>query len=131
MLADNLLMFNRKIKPTPKLLFEHKHFKNLLMNYTENFEGIKLDIQAVDITISDEIQETIRKMIGRLKRHISDVNFVDVYFTDKSAKSTDPKTVSVRFGIPGNDAFASDSGDNWMALLRSVEEKLRRQLKKI
>lgn len=101
------------------------------MNYTENFEGIKLDIQAVDITITTELQQSIRDMIGRLKRHISQVNFVDVYFTDKSEKSTDPKTVGVRFGIPGNDAFASDSGDNWMALLRSVEEKLRRQLKKI
>lgn len=101
------------------------------MNYTENFEGIKLDIQAVDITITHDLQQSIRDMIGRLKRHISEVNFVDVYFTDKSKKSTDPKTVGVRFGIPGNDAFASDSGDNWMTLLKSVEEKLRRQLKKI
>ena len=101
------------------------------MNYTENFEGIKLDIQAADIAITDDLQQSIRNMIGRLKRHISEVNFVDVYFTDKSEKSMDPKTVGVRFGIPGNDAFASDSGDNWMTLLKSVEEKLRRQLKKI
>ena len=100
------------------------------MNYTENFEGIKLDIQAVDITITDDLQQSIRDTISRLKRHVSNVNFVDVYFTDKSEKSTDPKTVSIRFGIPGNDAFASDSGDNWMALLKSVEEKLRRQLEK-
>ncbi len=98
------------------------------MNYTENFEGIKLDVQAVDITITDDLQQSIRDTISRLKRHISDVNFVDVYLTDKSEKSTDPKTVGIRFGIPGNDAF--DSGDSWMALLKSVEEKLRRQLEK-
>ncbi len=101
------------------------------MNYTENFEGIKLDIQAGDIDISDDVQQEIRDTIGRLKRHVSQVNFVDVYFTDKSKKSTDAKKVGVRFGIPGNDAYASDSGDNWMALLKSVEEKLRRQLVKI
>lgn len=100
------------------------------MNYTENFEGIKLDVQAVDITVSDDVQQSIRDMIVRLRRHISDVNWVDVYLEEKSGKSTDPRTVSVRFGIPGNDAFASDSGDNWMALLKSVEEKLRRQLEK-
>jgi putative sigma-54 modulation protein len=100
------------------------------MNYTENFEGIKLDVQAVDITISDDVQQSIRDMIVRLRRHISDVNWVDVYLEEKSGKSTDPRTVSVRFGIPGNDAFASDSGDNWTALLKSVEEKLRRQLEK-
>lgn len=100
------------------------------MNYTENFEGIKLDVQAVDITISDEVQQSIRDMIMRLRRHISEVNWVDVYFNEKSGKSTDQRTVSVRFGIPGNDAFASDSGDNWITLLKSVEEKLRRQLEK-
>lgn len=101
------------------------------MNYTENFEGIKLDVQAGDINISDDVQQEIRDAIGRLKRHISQVNFVDVYFTDKSKKSTDAKKVGIRFGIPGNDAYASDSGDNWMELLKNVEEKLRRQLEKI
>ncbi len=101
------------------------------MNYTENFEGIKLDVQAGDITISDVVQQEIRDVVGRLKRHVSEVNFVDVYFTDKSAKTTDARKVGIRFGIPGNDAYASDSGDNWMELLKSVEEKLRRQLERM
>jgi len=100
------------------------------MNYTENFEGIRLDVQAVDITISNDIQQEIRDMILRLRRHVSEVNWVDVYFNEKSGKSTKQRSVSVRSGIPGNDAFASDSGDNFMALLKSVEEKLRRQLEK-
>ncbi len=100
------------------------------MNYTENFEGTKIDVQAGDITVNDELQQEIRDAVGRLKRHVSEVNFVDVYFTDKSEKATDAKSVGIRFGIPGNDAYASDSGDNWMELLKSVEEKLRRQLNK-
>ncbi len=100
------------------------------MNYTENFEGIKLDVQAVDITIDDTLQQGIRDAIQRLRKHISDVNFVDVYFTEKSEKSTQQRSVGMRFGIPGRDAYASDSGDNWMALLKNVEEKIRRQLEK-
>lgn len=100
------------------------------MNYTENFEGIKIDVQAVDISISDKVQQGIRKMITRLRRHISEVNWVDVYFKQESEHSTDSQMVSVRFGIPGNDAFASDTGNNWMTLLKSVEKKLRRQLRK-
>jgi putative sigma-54 modulation protein len=100
------------------------------MNYTENFEGIKLDVQAVDIEIGDDVQEEIRQVIVRLRRHTSEVNWVDLYFQEKGGKSTNPRTVSLRFGIPGNDAFASDSGDNWMGLLKSVEEKVRRQLEK-
>jgi putative sigma-54 modulation protein len=100
------------------------------MNYTENFDGIKLDVQAVDITIGDNLQQEIRDMIQRLRRHVSEVNWVDVYFNERSGKSTEQRSVSVRFGVPGNDAFASDSGDNFMALLKNVEEKLRRQLEK-
>ena len=100
------------------------------MNYTENFEGIKMDVQAVDITIDDDLQQSIRDVITRLRRHISEVNFVDVYLTEKSEKSTNPKSVGIRFVIPGNDAYASDSGDHWMTLIKNVEEKLRRQLRK-
>jgi len=100
------------------------------MNYTENFDGIKMDVQAVDITIDNQLQQSIRDAVTRLRRHISDVNFVDVYITEKSEKSTAPRSLGIRFGIPGNDAYASDSGDNWLALLKNVEEKLRRQLRK-
>ncbi|MDY0076994.1 MAG: ribosome-associated translation inhibitor RaiA [Bacteroidales bacterium] len=100
------------------------------MNYTENFDGIKVDVQAVDIDISDNLQQEVRNTIARLKRHTSQVNFVDVYFTDKTQKSTNSKDIGIRMGIPGNDAYASDTGDNWMELLKNVEEKLRRQLQK-
>jgi putative sigma-54 modulation protein len=65
-----------------------------------------------------------------LRRHISEINWVDVYFKEESQQSTDPRTLSMRLGIPGKDAFASDSGDNWFALMKNVEEKLRRQLEK-
>ena len=100
------------------------------MIYTENFEGIKMDIQAVDVTVSDKLQQSIRAMIVRLRRHISEVNWVDVYFRKLRKHSIDKRTISVRLGIPGNDAFASGSGRNWIPLLKNVEEKLRRQLEK-
>jgi len=108
------------------LYFSQKGF----MNYTENFKGIKLDVQAVDIPLAQNIQQEIRDMLERLQRHISEINWAAVHLEDKSGKSTNAKSVSVRLGIPGNDVFASDSGDHFMALISSVEEKLRRQLEK-
>lgn len=104
--------------------------KLIEMNYTENFEGIRIDVQAVDITIANDLQQRIRDMIVKLRRHVSQVNWVDVYLKEEDSQATDPRTLSVRFGIPGNDGFASASGDNWMALMAHVEEKLRRQLVK-
>ena len=49
---------------------------------------------------------------------------------EESKHATGNRNVSVRFGIPGTDAFATDSGINWAATLKSVEEKIRRQLRK-
>jgi putative sigma-54 modulation protein len=104
--------------------------KTRFMNYTEQFEGIRMDIQTVDLNVSEELHLEIRNMIKRLQRHISEINWIDIYFKKEASQSTDVKTVSVRLGIPGNDAFASDSGNHWAELLKNVEEKLRRQLRK-
>ena len=100
------------------------------MNHTEQFEGIKLDIQAVDLTIGEDLQQKIRDMIKRLRRHISEINWVDIYFKKQGSQSTNVGRVSIRLGIPGTDVFASDSGNEWSSLLKRVEEKLRRQLTK-
>lgn len=100
------------------------------MNYTENYEGIKLDIQAVDIDISDSIQQSVRDSINKIRRHMKKIDSVDVYFKEETSHSTNPKSVHMRVGIPGNDVFAQDEGDNWYELLKNVEEKLKRQLEK-
>ena len=100
------------------------------MIYSEQLEGIKLDIQTVDLTINDKVQQHIREMIKRLQRYVPEINWVDVHFKKESAHPTDIRKVSVRLGIPGNDVFASDSGIHWITLLKNVEEKLRRQLRK-
>jgi len=100
------------------------------MNYTENFEGIKLDVQAVDINITDDLQQAIRDSISKLKRYVSEVNWADVYFKYDANLATDNRTIGLRLGIPGTDVYASDSGEHWLPILKSIEEKLRRQLEK-
>lgn len=100
------------------------------MQYTENLTGIRLNIQAVDITIGEDIKDAIRKSINRLGRYYDKIEWVDIYLEDKEHKKTNQKQVSIRLGIRGNDPFASEYGDNFHALITSVEEKLRRQLEK-
>lgn len=101
------------------------------MNYTENFEGIKLDVQAVDFTPEKTVEERIRKMLSYLTRFSSGkIVYASIYLEDKPGKSTNQRSVKVQLGVPGPDIIASDKGDNFMALLASVEDKLTRQLKK-
>jgi len=100
------------------------------MNYTENFEGIKIDVQAVDITITDGLQQRVRDTITKMKRYVHDINAVDVYFKEDTNHATDTKTVSMRLGIPGQDVFASDTGDQWFPMMKNLEDKLHKQLDK-
>jgi hypothetical protein len=58
------------------------------------------------------------------------MSWANVYFKQSIKQSTFPRKLIVRFGIPGPDLAASETGDNWKALLKSVEKKLVRQLNK-
>ena len=100
------------------------------MKYSEDISGITLDVQAAEYQIEDAVKERIRKLVNRLSRRFQGITYVHVFLENKASKSTRQKQVSVRLGIPGNDPFASEYGDNFMALLSSVEEKLRRQLER-
>lgn len=100
------------------------------MKYTENLTGIKLNVQAVDITIGDDVKNMIRKSLDRLSRYYDKIEWADIYLEDKKEKSTNQKQVSIRLGIPGNDPFASEYGNDFHLLISNVEEKLRRQLEK-
>lgn len=100
------------------------------MSYSETVEGINMEVQAPYITISNNLQQSIIKMVVRLRQHFYELNWVTVYFKKKNEHSSASRTVSVRLGISGSDVFASDSGDNWVSLLKCVEGKLRGQLKK-
>lgn len=100
------------------------------MNYTENFNGIKIDVQAVDITIQDELQQVVRDTVTKLQRYVREINWVDVHFIIERNHPTESKTVNMRVGVPGPDVFASDSGNEWLPLMKSMEDKLRRQLEK-
>lgn len=100
------------------------------MQYSENITGIKINVQAVDISIEEDVKDRIRKCITRLSRFYDRIEWADVYLEDKSEKKTLQKQVSIRLGIPGNDPFASAYGDNFHILLTDVEDKLKRQLEK-
>jgi putative sigma-54 modulation protein len=101
------------------------------MNYTDHYKGIKLDIQAVDISIGDSVQQTIRTMLDKLERHAGKINFADVYLKKENAINGKNKFVRVRLGIPGPDAFAEDTGEHWETTIRNVADKIERQLEKV
>ena len=100
------------------------------MNYTENYRGVKIDVQTHNVDISDTVQQEIRAAIDKLSRFTTNINAADFYFKVEGSNNAALSTVSIRLGIPGPDVFADDNGDNWISLIKSVTDKLIRQLEK-
>ncbi len=100
------------------------------MNYTENYNGIKIDVQSHNLDISDAVQQEIRSNIDKISRFTNEINAVDAYFKTEGSGNAEVSVVGMRVGIPGPDVFAEDKGENWIPLLKSVTEKLIRQLQK-
>lgn len=100
------------------------------MNYTENITGTRISVKAAGTTIGDDVKVTVRGCIKRLNHVYNKIHWADIFFEDKREKRTQQKQVSIRLGIPRNEPFASKYGDNFHALLASVEDKLKSQLEK-
>lgn len=100
------------------------------MNYTENYRGIKIDVQSVNLDIDNSVQEEIRASIDKLSKFTQNINAVDVYFKTEGSGGTAQHVVGMRVGIPGPDVFAEDKGEHWVPLLKDVVDKLVKQLKK-
>jgi ribosomal subunit interface protein len=99
------------------------------MNYTENYRGVKIDVQAVNLEISDAVQQEIRSSIDKLLKFTSEINWLDIYFKSEGANSHIHK-LGMKVGVPGPDVFAEDDGEHFIPMLKNVVEKLVRQLQK-
>ena len=101
------------------------------MNYNMNIEGIRLDIQAVDLELDETFLQRIEDSLARIKRFYSgDIISAEFYLKEENNHPTDSKTLSLKLGIPGTDPFASEKGDAWPLLLKNATEQVIRQLQK-
>ena len=100
------------------------------MNYTENYKGVKIDVQAVNLEISGSVQKEIRNSIDKLYRFAQDINALDIYFKTEGQGGAEVSIVGMRVGIPGPDVFAEDKGEHWETLVKSVTDKNIRQIQK-
>ncbi|GAB2768469.1 hypothetical protein GCM10027275_08830 [Rhabdobacter roseus] len=101
------------------------------MNYNMNIEGIRLDIQAVDLELDEGFLQRIEDSIARIRRfYKGDIIYADFYLKQETNHPVNEKSLNIKLGIPGNDPFASEKGDEWAVLLKNATEQLIRQLQK-
>jgi ribosome-associated translation inhibitor RaiA len=100
------------------------------MNYTENYKGVKIDVQAPSVEVGESAQNEIRNSIDKLFRFTQDINALDIYFKSEGQGGKEVNIVGMRVGIPGPDVFAEDRGDHPVALIKSITDKNIRQIQK-
>lgn len=101
------------------------------MEDRENLDGVRLDIQTVGFTPDDDLQASVLDALTKLRRfYKGDLITAEVYMKLEPNQRSNDKHVGIKYGVPGNDVFADDNGDNWYALLNSVATKLHHQMEK-
>lgn len=101
------------------------------MNYTENYKGIKIDVQAPQVDLPEGLQAQIRKSIDKISRFTDNINAVDLYFNISGTGKTAERILGMRVGVPGPDVYSEERGkDRWNTMMRSVTDKNIRQLQR-
>lgn len=100
------------------------------MNKTKMPKGIAIDIQAVDMTLTENLQRRIFEMLEKFQRYFSRINWADFYIRQLPKRSAAPRSIKVRLGIAGQDIVVADKGRSWKSLMGRVEEKIIRQLRR-
>lgn len=101
------------------------------MQQDESLDNVRLDIESVGFTLDDELQASVMDALEKLRRfYKGDVITAEVYLKLEPNQRSNDKHVGIKYGVPGNDVFADDSGDNWYTLINNVVVKLHRQLEK-
>lgn len=101
------------------------------MQQDQNLDNVRLDIEAVGFTLTDDLRVSVLDALSKLQRfYKGDVITADVYLKVEPNQRSNEKHVGIKYGVPGNDVYADESGDNWYALIHSVVGKLQRQLEK-
>jgi len=101
------------------------------MNYTENYRGIKIDVQSPHMEVSEVVQIELRSCIDKLTRFADDINEVDVYINKEGHGGAITTNMGMRVGLPGPDIYAAEDGDNWTGMLKAVTDKNIRQIQKL
>ncbi|MFD1145469.1 HPF/RaiA family ribosome-associated protein [Larkinella insperata] len=101
------------------------------MQQDPNLDNVRLDIEAVGFTLDEDLRASVLDALTKLQRYYKgDVITADVYLKLEPNQRNNEKHVGIKYGVPGNDVFADDSGDDWYGLLNNVVIKLQRQLEK-
>ncbi|MBN8821660.1 MULTISPECIES: ribosome-associated translation inhibitor RaiA [unclassified Spirosoma] len=101
------------------------------MQQDQSLDNVRMDIEAVGFTLTDDLRVSVLDSLSKLQRfYKGDVITADVYLKVEPNQRSNEKHVGIKYGVPGNDVYADESGDNWYALIHSVVGKLQRQLEK-
>lgn len=101
------------------------------MQKDPELDDVRLDIEAVGFTLDDDLRSTVLNALAKLRRYYKgDLITAEVYLKLEPSQKSEDKHVGIKYGVPGQDIFADESGDNWYTLINNVVVKMQRQMEK-
>ncbi len=88
---------------------------------------MRIDIQAKDFTVSEKLDEFIKKRVEKLERFYDHIMDVIVHLTDEHVTS---KEVVIRINVKNETLVSKEKGDSFEQAVDNAVEASRRQLKK-
>lgn len=101
-----------------------------MSNHAEKLPAIKIDLKTAGVFLNQYLVHKILMLIKKLKHLFPHASSIDISLKNETEQPNQPKMVTVRFGSPGPDIVASESGGRWDVVLKNLEKKLVRQLQK-
>ncbi|TDB68068.1 HPF/RaiA family ribosome-associated protein [Arundinibacter roseus] len=98
------------------------------MKKIEQFQNIKLDIQAENFDPENYILSRVRHELKKLMRLYGNIVGADVYLQQEGIVGQEHKMARIRVGVPGRDLIAEAISSNWLEAISEVGAKLRNQI---
>lgn len=88
---------------------------------------MRIDIQAKDFTVSEKLDQFIRRRLEKLERFYDHIMDVIVHLTEEHVAT---KEVVIRINVKNETLISKEKGESFEQAVDSAVEASRRQLKK-
>jgi len=87
---------------------------------------MKIDIQAVHVTVTEELSESIKSKVNKLAHFYEDIVDARVYLHEENSH----KNIELKLMVKDTTLFVKESGDSFSAALDKSIDTMKRQIVK-
>lgn len=101
-----------------------------LLFFVSNSYTMNINIQTLDFTAKDDLNEFVKEKVARLGRYLDNIISYEITLRIDKSATNDNKISDIRLVIPGNDLLASSRAESFEKATAQAVEALEKQIEK-